>query len=156
MNAPATSTVEDRLTEIESKLALYDLMHDYQRLADERRYKDWAECWTDDAVFENSFGALHGKQEIYEACDSAMDVFKVQQHLIGNTRFRVNGDEATGTGIVIFTGVPDPEIPGEHTVSGGHYDWRFRKTEAGWKLAYSNLRFIWSRNDKLGMFTTPT
>lgn len=156
MNPNMTMSVEQRLDEIESKLALYDLLHDYQRLADERRYRDWADCWTDDAVFENSFGSLNGKQEIYEACNSAMDVFKVQQHVIGNTRFRISGDEATGTGVVVFTGVPDAAKPGEHVVSGGHYDWRFRRTEAGWKMSYSFLRFIWSRGDSAGMFTTPT
>lgn len=149
--------IESRLTAIEDKLALYDLMHDYQRLADERRYRDWADaCWTEDAVFENSFGSLNGREQIFQGCADAMKVFEVQEHIIGNTRFRVSGDEATGTGVVIFTGVPDAKKPGEQIVSGGHYDWRFRKTADGWKLSYSFLNFIWSRGDYLGMFTTST
>lgn len=151
-----TASVEDRLRLIEDKLELYDLMHDYQRLADERRYKDWAECWTDDAVFENSFGSLNGKQQIYEACNGQMAVFQDQEHVIGNTRFRISGDEATGTGIVIFIGLPKIEQPGDYVMTGGHYDWRFRRTENGWKLSYSYLRFLWSHNDRDGMFTKPT
>ncbi|MFA7597368.1 MAG: nuclear transport factor 2 family protein [Novosphingobium sp.] len=151
-----TKSVEERLTEIESKLALYDLMHDYQRLGDEKRYREWAECWTEDAVFENSFGSLHGKQEIFEACDGQMKVFQDQEHLVGNTLFRVSGDEATGTGVLIFIGVPDVGQPGEHVITGGHYDWRFRKTDDGWKISYAYLRFVWSKGDRSGMFTTPT
>ena len=152
-----SKTVEQRLDEVESKLALYDLMHDYQRLADERRYRDWADmCWTEDAVFENSFGSLNGREQIYEGCTEAMKIFEVQEHVIANTRFRVNGDDATGTGVVLFTGVPDAKKPGEQVVAGGHYDWRFRRTQDGWKLCYSFLNFIWSRGDSTGMFTTPT
>ena len=150
-------TLEERLDEVESKLALYDLMHDYQRLADERRYREWADCcFTEDAVFENSFGSLQGREQIYEGCAEAMKIFEVQTHVIANTRFRVNGDEATGTGVVLFTGVPDAKKPGEQVVSGGHYDWRFRRTPDGWKLCHSFLNFVWSRGDKTGMFTTPT
>lgn len=151
-----TKSVEERLTEVESKLALYDLMHDYQRLGDEKRYREWAECWTEDAVFENSFGSLQGKREIFEACDGQMKVFQDQEHLVGNTRFRVSGDEATGTGVLIFIGVPDVGQPGEHVITGGHYDWRFRKTDDGWKINYAYLRFVWSKGDRSGMFTTPT
>lgn len=75
--------------------------------------------------------SLQGREQIYQGCAEAMKIFEVQVLVIANTRFRVNGDEATGTGVVLFTGVPDARKPGEQVVSGGHYDWRFRRTPDG-------------------------
>ena len=150
-----SANFDDRLRQVEDKLALYDLMHDYQRLGDERRYKDWAECWTEDAVFENSFGSLKGKQEIFEACDGQMKVFQDQEHVIGNTRFRISGDEATGTGVLIFIGVPKVKEPGEFVITGGHYDWRFRLkwarrfTQSPWTESGSTAFGQTSRNCSL-------
>lgn len=146
---------EVRLRLLEDKDALATLMNDYQRLGDEDRYADWAQCWTEDAVFEmpNGFGNLHGRREIFEVCDRQMKAFATQEHVIANMQFTVLGDEAAGAGVLVFIGVHDAARPDGNILTGGHYRWRFRRTVGGWKIAHARLIFIWQLGgDRDGTF----
>lgn len=140
-------SIEQQIAEIQDKMALARLMHDYGRIADGFDWDGWAETFTDDTVFEfvGGFGTMKGKEVVKTTCKGAMDhVYDVMQHSFMNLEFDTDGDTATGNGYLIFTGIMDADEPTRYYQSGGRYKWQFRRTAAGWRIAHTILEFIWN------------
>ncbi len=138
---------ERRLQRIEHERALDKLINTYHKRADAFDWVGWAECFTEDAVFEfaGGFGVMRGRQDIHDKCKGQMDhVYRVMQHIMINLDFEVSGERATGTGNLIFVGVTDPQKATDFYMSGGRYRWQFALTKDGWKIAAAFLEFIWN------------
>ena len=71
--------------------------------------------------------------------------FAKTQHFITNKYFEIQGSTADGRANVLFAGVPDPLKPGENTLYGCRYTWKFRKTDKGWRTAYTLVEKVWER-----------
>lgn len=153
-------SIEERLQILEDKQALAEHMNHYCKTADRFDWADWAETFTEDSLFEfvGGFGDMRGRQTIHDTCKGSMDhVYDVMQHIMSNLDFEVDGDTATGTGNLIFTGIMDTSKPTEYYMSGGRYRWNFTRTEAGWKIARTRLEFIWNNGgDKDAVFQDKT
>lgn len=152
----ADQGVEQRIQILEDKQALAEHMNLYCKTADRFDWADWADTFTEDSVFEfiGGFGDMRGRQTIHDTCKGSMDhVYAVMQHLMSNLDFEVDGDNATGTGNLIFTGIMDAAKPTGYYMSGGRYQWKYRRTDAGWKIAHTKLEFIWNNGgDKDAVF----
>lgn len=152
----ADNSVADRLQLLEDKQALAEHMNHYCKTADRFDWATWAETFTEDSVFEfiGGFGDMQGRQTIHDTCKGSMDhVYDVMQHMMANLDFTVDGDTATGTGNLIFTGIMDAAKPTEYYMSGGRYQWRYRRVGTGWKIAHTRLEFIWNNGgDKDAVF----
>lgn len=152
----AEMTVEQRLKLLEDKQALAEHMNLYCKTADRFDWAAWADTFTEDSLFEfvGGFGDMRGRQVIHDTCKGNMDhVYDVMQHMMSNLDFEVDGDNATGTGNLIFTGIMDAAMPTEYYMSGGRYQWTYRRTDAGWKIARTKLEFIWNNGgDKDAVF----
>lgn len=138
-------TVLDKL-EIESEIR--KLMNFYSKISDAFKWEEWSECFTEDSLFDfpTGFGTLNGRKEILEVCKGNMDhVYSVMQHYIVNVDVDViSKDKATGTGNLIFVGIPNENKPTEYYQSGGRYSWEFKKTPEGWLIAHTVLNFLWN------------
>jgi ketosteroid isomerase-like protein len=156
----SSESFENRLQRIEDERAIEKLINTYHKRADAFDWVGWAQSFTEDALFEfaGGFGVMHGRQEIHDTCKGQMDhVYRVMQHIMVNLDFEVTGDRATGTGNLIFVGVPDAQQASSYFMSGGRYRWKFARTNAGWKIAEAFLEFIWNNGaDAAAVFAAET
>ena len=143
----ADATLEHRIKLLEDESALRKLINVYHKRADAFQWEAWAETFTEDSVFifAGNFGTMRGRKQILEVCKGQMDhVYKIHHHIMVNLDFEVDGsDEATGTGNLIFTGMADAGTPTKYYQSGGRYRRTFRRTPEGWRIARTNLDFLW-------------
>ena len=148
------SEMEARLQELEDQLALSKLINTYHRRADAFDWEGWADCFTEDAEFDfaNEFGTMCGRRAIHDICKDNMDhVYEVMQHVMVNLDFEITGkDSAIGHGNLIFTALPRANEPYVNFQSGGRYDWEFKRTANGWRIAKARLDFIWSQGENVG------
>lgn len=140
--------LESRIARLEEFAALEKLMNTYHWRVDQFDWDGWAECFTDDAVFElpNLFGTLYGKEAIVSTCRDSMDhVYDEIQHVIINLDFDLTGpDTATGHGNLIFSAVEDSSKPSEVYTTGGRYTWDYKKEKGVWKIKHSTCLFLWN------------
>lgn len=137
----------ERLCLLEDRQALDTLIHDYLSLADARKWLEWSETFTEGANFDlpNAFGMMRGRQEIFEICVGKMDgAWDMTQHMIVNTDFAIDGDVASGSANIIFTGVPVGAGRDTPYMMGGIYRWKFARTAAGWKICDAWEEFLWN------------
>lgn len=141
-----------RLERLEAKADLGSLVQRYVTTADCRQWREWVTCFTPDAQFDlpNSFGLMKGREEIYDVCVSKMDhVWAQTQHNVVNRDFRVDGDTASGTADISFTGLPVDADPTGFYAMGGRYRWKFTKDRDGnWAIADAWEEFIWNNGSE--------
>lgn len=150
--------LESRIRALEEKAALERLINTYHKRADAFDWDGWAQTFTDDSVFEfAAFGEMRGPAEILRICKANMhDVYDEMQHIMVNLDFEVNGDEATGTANLIFTGIFDAAKPAEYFQFGGRYKWRFARGPRGWRIAHTLLEILWTAGiDQGAVFAGP-
>lgn len=143
-----SNNLEDRITRLEELAALDKLMNTYHWRVDQFDWEGWADCFTEDAVFEmpNLFGTLRGRNEILSTCKGAMaHVYDEIQHIMINLDFELTGaDTATGHGNLIFAGVENRNAPEKAYTTGGRYTWKYVKQADGWRIKHSTCLFLWN------------
>lgn len=149
-------TLEDilpRLALLEDREALRSLINKYQRCADEWNYDGTTSCFTEDGVFEAPGQTFRGRAEMLATLPVVTSRAKQKFHMIANLEFDVQGDAATGHGCLHFVSIFDPAEPylldaegravgGSN--GGGYYDWRFVRTEEGWRIKHQKLVITWT------------
>lgn len=140
--------IEDRIKHIEDQNELKRLMNTYHWRADHDEWESWSELFTEDATynFRNSWGFLNGRAEIRDVCREKMrDAWGATQHLLVNLEFTITGENsAIGHGNLFFAGCPDAAKPDENYITGGRYNWEFKRTPAGWRIYRGQLDFLWN------------
>ncbi|MBW1637913.1 nuclear transport factor 2 family protein [Microbacterium resistens] len=132
-----------RITDVEDRLSLRDLVESYARCADERAGAELAALFLPDGVLRAPDGTHTGRAEIATAI-ARLDRFVETFHFLGNHRSVLLGDEATG----------ETSCTAHHLLSNedGHVDLtlliryhdRFRRTAQGWRFAEREIRVAWS------------
>lgn len=136
--------LDQRLRSIEDELALRRLVNLYQKTGDTFDWEGWSQCFSEDAVFVNQFGAHHGRQEIHDRCKGRFgSAFQVFQHVIVNILLDIGADTATGTANLIFVGMRDANKKSNYFIGGGRYEWQFARLAEGWKITHGLLTFLW-------------
>lgn len=127
---------------------LESLINTYQWRVDRFDWAGWADCFTEDAVFDmpDSYGRMSGREAIRDTCRANTGgTYKALQHIIVNLAFEFTGaDTASGRGNLLFTAVPDPARPANYHQAGGRYAWEFRRTAQGWRIARARLDLLWN------------
>lgn len=83
---------------------------------------------------------------------SVGDRFQVLQHYLTNIDLEIYGDQAKGVAYLWLAAIVDTSKPHEYHAFGGPYEFVFKRTDAGWKIASVQLYKLWAQNDTLGVF----
>jgi len=140
--------MSDPLETLLAKQELYELACKYMRGLDRLDRELLLSVFHQDGWCEYGFSNCKATEFVDFAID-ALSGHEANQHMIGNTLFEVEGDEAFGE--VYFNAYH--KIAGENgfedVVIAGRYLDRYEKRDGQWKFAYRSERVDWSR-------TTPT
>jgi uncharacterized protein (TIGR02246 family) len=141
MASDETAALIERLTVVESRLAILDLEGAYSKTWDVGDAVGWAGLFTEDGVFE--VGAVGGKPAERIAGRAALEVMcrnftaKVTGlHLLHLPELTLDGDTASSRLHFEFRSVRR-DTP-DHTVQthvSGYYDTTYRREDAGWRIA---------------------
>jgi 3-phenylpropionate/cinnamic acid dioxygenase small subunit len=134
--------LEDQLQRVADELEIRNLMHRLAQLADEGPLEEYAELFTDDAVWGGSaFGTRKGRADIVAGgrerrAAGIAGPGSHKRHVITTTAVQVQGDRAQARSYMLFYVDCDtaPKV-GVVTV----YQDEFRRTPSGWRLAHRSI-----------------
>ncbi|KAI0460032.1 hypothetical protein F5B21DRAFT_455026 [Xylaria acuta] len=154
MTEQTLADLERRLQRLEDKDAITTLLNRYCNFADNHRWDDYASCFLEDGVVKfDDWEDVVGREKIVTLISTAENRFQGQQHSLTNIELSLDGDIASGTCYLWFAATLDTSTPHEHHSFGGPYEFTFRRTKAGWRIATVKLRKIWAQNpDTEGVF----
>jgi len=93
-----TGTLEERLANVEARLAVRELLDRYNDAVNQRDVNAFAACWTDDAVWNIPImpgqDEVVGKKTIVDSWVRSMKVYPVLIMLAHVGKIELNGDEA--------------------------------------------------------------
>jgi hypothetical protein len=89
---------------------------------------------------------INGKDQVIGALSGLMRPYALTQHAIMNANFEISGNLATGRANIIFGGCKDSSKPQLSDRLGSRYQWKFKKTAAGWQTAYTLVEKVWEAN----------
>jgi quinol monooxygenase YgiN len=124
---------------------IIDLTIGYGWALDHRRFGDLAEIFAPDGTADyGRLGTYEGPSAIAEVTARALARFDRTQHIVSNHQVSIDGDFATGRCYLQAQHVWR-DAAGDHnyTVGGSYLD-RFRRTDAGWRIANRILRVTWT------------
>lgn len=112
---------------------------------DNRRFDDLEQVFAPDGVADYGHLGVHTGLDAIKAVNAgALARFDRTQHIVSNNQVSIDGDTATGRCYLHAQHVT--RLPGgEHlyTVAGSYLD-RYRRTDAGWRIAHRALRVTWT------------
>ncbi|KAI1373543.1 hypothetical protein F4677DRAFT_429217 [Hypoxylon crocopeplum] len=146
--------LQRRLQKLEDKESIVTLLNQYCRHVDNHRWDGYADCFLENGAvkFENGDDVV-GRDNIGAQMSSIGNRFQGLQHSLTNIDLVIDGDQATGSCYLWFAAIVNTSKPHEYHGYGGPYEFTFRRTEAGWKVATVQLRKLWAQNpDTEGVF----
>src|SRR5262245_22487654 len=118
------------------KLAIQELCARYCHTIDSQDYRGWANCFTEDGIFEFDGSAIQGQAALYDYAEVHARVMRCR-HMTVNHLYEVQGDRATGTSTTIVTLATE----GGYKILGqGAYEDRLVKQANGWRFAFRRVQ----------------
>ncbi len=138
-NAAGASSVEERLTRLEDRDAILQLLVTYGHLLDEKDLRGYSQLFAEDGVWDGGIGSATGPQGIYDMLDT---VFKRvppgnygnDYHIMSDFQISTQGDTATSRSNwtwVIEGAAGTPVIQ-----RSGHYEDQLVKVDGVWKFKH--------------------
>lgn len=132
----ADRSIEERITALESREAIREIIHDYGRALDHRDFVAFAALFEpEQGTWVGGFGTATGRDAIFALMDERIGhagepVTPTSHHVFTNIEIEVDGDEAAASTKWIFV-VPSPEgAPTWRFL--GHYEDRFVRRDGRW------------------------
>jgi ketosteroid isomerase-like protein len=148
-------SLQRRLQHLEDKEAITSLLNHYCRACDTHDFEGFGNKFTEDGVLHyEEWGEIGGREEIAKAA-SVEGRIQGLQHSITNLQIDISdSDTASATASLIFFAAPDTSKPFECYSCGGPYEFTFRRTTEGWKIARHKLSRSWAMgHDPSGTFS---
>lgn len=124
---------------------IIDLTIRYAWSLDHRCFDDLDQVFAPDAAVDYGRLGVHtGLAAIKAVNAGALARFDRTQHIVSNNQVSIDGDTATGRCYLHAQHIT--RLPGGedlYTVAGTYLD-RYRRTEAGWRIAHRALRVTWT------------
>jgi hypothetical protein len=118
------------------KLAIQELCARYCQTIDSQDCAGWADCFTDNGVFEFDGWALRGRAALAEYAEVHARVMRCR-HLTLNCLYEVRGDRATGRSTTVVT----LATKGGYKILGqGAYEDQLVKEGGQWRIARRRVR----------------
>ena len=145
-------SLDARVLELLDKEEIRELLFRFAEAADTKQWRVWEDCFTEDARVNFPFASHTGREGSGAWAEAALAPFEVTMHLYGNTQLVIEGDEARGKTNFWAACTPSREDIGRHFDEGGSYNWRFRRTDAGWRITSIDLDVIFTSGaDETGL-----
>lgn len=133
------SALEQRIAMLEDRAAIAELRARFCILADERRWAELAELFTEDGVFDVR-GPVTGRAAILASVRGLEEVWDAWWHFTDTQTLEITGDSARGVAYFDAPFVAE----GVSFTSMGRYDDEFARVDGGWLIARRALSFAWS------------
>ncbi|MEH6568501.1 MAG: nuclear transport factor 2 family protein [Halioglobus sp.] len=131
-----------RITELEARAAIRDLVSDYCHGFDKRHYQRFLSIWSTDCVWDIGppFGCFKGHAGIHEAVHQVLwPAWQETHHLTTNLRIEFQDpNNATSLCDVDCMGTLSGET--ECTTVGASYSDTLRREDSGWKIFERNVQ----------------
>lgn len=125
------------IQEISDRMEINDLIIDYSTAVDSGQIDDFDNIFTKDAFIDyTAMGGIKGNlEEIKIYLKGVVDYFPSTQHMIANSRVKVDGDTATGRTMCHNPMVFELEGGEQQTAYYGlWYVDKYVRTEQGWRI----------------------
>jgi hypothetical protein len=130
--------LETRLSQLETRVAISQLRALYCHLADQSRWRDLGELFTEDVTFAAA-AEVHGRENLIAFFGEIGRQQEAAWHFVHNETLSIDGDEATGRcyfdAPTVIDGVPH--------VCAGYYDDEFRRVSGTWLFSSRRLHFFY-------------
>jgi hypothetical protein len=120
-------TVENQIAD---ELAIRRVLDEYCLRLELNGFDDWLDLFTEDTVYEVFRRKLTGRAEVSAMLSQAPHGL----HLGGPARITIDGDSAAAVQSYIFVPTDTDQW------NMGWYDRTLRRTDAGWKIAYTRIK----------------
>lgn len=120
----------------------------YAWLIDDRRWSDFGEVFTADAIADYEAFACRGADAIGRRMESIHTGLDATQHLIGSVLVT---EENGGLGVrsQVQATLVRRGLPGGGTLTvGARYDDRMVRTAAGWRIAERRTKGLWTQGNR--------
>ncbi|KAI1304452.1 hypothetical protein F5Y03DRAFT_169968 [Xylaria venustula] len=154
MSDQLLADLQRRLQRLEDRDSIVTLLNQYCSHVDNHRWEGYASSFLEDGAvkFENGDDVV-GRVNIATQMSSIGDRFQGLLHSLTNIDLVINGGQATGSCYLWFAAIADTSKPHEYHGFGGPYEFAFKRTGEGWKIATGKLRKLWAQNpDTEGVF----
>jgi len=148
------SDINQRITEIENRIALKELVDNFSILADKKDITAQMLLFTEDANVETYINgqkvtSLNGRKQIGETFASFLNNFETVYHINGQQVVNINGDNATGTSYCFVTLIGDENGKKMKNTMGVHYQDEFVRVNNQWLIAKRKSTFDWQDRQEL-------
>lgn len=144
-----------RIREIEDRIALKELVDTFSILADKKDIKMQVLLFTPDATVETfvngvSVTKLKGRKEMEDAFGAFLKNFETVYHFNGQQTVKINGDKASGTSYCMVTLIGTENGKKMKTSIGVYYQDEYVRENNRWLIAKRTSVFDWQDKRELG------
>lgn len=155
VNAQTMKEMNKRITDIEDRIALKNLVDTFSILADQKETQKQTLLFTENAVVESiSQGRpgskLTGRKEIGDAFAAYLSNFETVYHINGQQTVTLNGDSAIGISYCQVTLIGITGGKRIRTTMGVWYHDEFIRENKQWLIAIRTSNFVWQDRQELG------
>ena len=143
------TSLEQRIAALEDRAAISELLARFCLYADQRRWEDLVNLYTEDGVFD-VMGPVKGRAAILEAVGHLPGVWQHWFHFVSNEIVELDGDRARA---VSYFNAPY-SAGGVSSNAFGRYDDELERVDGEWQFAARVLSFSVNAPMADGMSTT--
>ncbi|WP_009478473.1 nuclear transport factor 2 family protein [Rhodococcus sp. JVH1] len=148
-----TSQITDRMTTLIDESDIIRLLTRYAWCVDDKRWDDWAACFTDDTVITMPFASRSGREGLADWGRTALEPFDSTHHMSTNFEIVIDGDQAAARSKFQAVHVHVAARTDQHFIESGTYRWEFARTPDGtWLISSCTISVSWTAGkDETGL-----
>ncbi len=154
MNAQSNKTIEQRIAELEDRIALKNLVDTFSNLSDTKEAELQAQLFTEDATVKTLIDGqvvveLEGRKQIAEVFGNFLATQETIYHINGQQTVTLNGDSAAGISycqVAMIATVDDKRMI---TQQGVRYNDEYQKINGRWYIKNRISNFMWRETREL-------
>lgn len=148
MKAQDRKTLEQRIIELEDRVALKNLVDTFSNLSDTKEAELQAQLFTDDATVKTLYEGkvvveLKGRKQIAKVFGDFLARQEAVYHINGQQTVTLNGNNATGISYCQVTLIAVVEGKRMLTQQGVRYNDEYQKIDGKWYIKSRVSNFMW-------------
>jgi hypothetical protein len=154
-HAQKANDLNARITAIEDRIALKNLVDTFSILADQKETQIQSLLFTENATVESRVGSqpgmtLTGRKQIGDAFGAFLSNFETVYHINGQQTVTLQGDKATGISYCQVTMIGQMDGKRYKTTMGVFYNDEYVKQNNRWLIAKRTSNFTWQERQEMG------